>query len=246
MVFKTSSERMADAMQKAQRHWEQRRRSEHIDTAAKAETPPPLIVAISREAGARGTTIAHAVGAKLGWSVYDRELLEKIAEDKGLRVQLLESLDEKHISWLREIVEGFSLSKTITEEAYVHYLVETVHALAALGGCVIVGRGAVQFLPEEKTFRVRLVGNKPDRIANIQQRFNITADEAARRVEKIDRERTRFVQEHFNKDPADPCHYDLIVNTSRFAVEAATTVIVEGLHQLQQQISVHPGSGTTR
>ncbi|MGZ3333747.1 MAG: cytidylate kinase family protein, partial [Isosphaeraceae bacterium] len=36
-------------------------------------------ICISRETGAGGGTIARLVGQRLGWKVYDRELLEAIA-----------------------------------------------------------------------------------------------------------------------------------------------------------------------
>src|SRR4051794_41521414 len=37
-------------------------------------------VCISREAGAGGGTIARVVGTRLGWKVYDHEILEAIAQ----------------------------------------------------------------------------------------------------------------------------------------------------------------------
>jgi hypothetical protein len=42
----------------------------------------------------------------LGWEVYDRELLEKVAQDIGLRTNLLESVDERRQSWLLEASEA--------------------------------------------------------------------------------------------------------------------------------------------
>src|SRR4051812_29658707 len=43
--------------------------------------PRGFTVAISRETGARGATIARRVARKLGWEVYDQELLEFMAQD---------------------------------------------------------------------------------------------------------------------------------------------------------------------
>ena len=44
---------------------------------------------------ANGTCIAREVGNGVGWHVYDHELLERIAQDMGLRTVLLESVDER-------------------------------------------------------------------------------------------------------------------------------------------------------
>ena len=44
--------------------------------------PAGLTVAISREAGARGSTIARLAGRKLGWQVYPQDLLEYVTQDE--------------------------------------------------------------------------------------------------------------------------------------------------------------------
>src|SRR5438132_7288211 len=50
----------------------------------RAPTSPPLTIALMREAGSQGSQIARAVGAQLDWPVYDQELLNLIAQDRGL------------------------------------------------------------------------------------------------------------------------------------------------------------------
>ena len=46
------------------------------EPAAVLKAPAGLTVAISREAGARGGSIARRIGKKLDWQVYTQELLE--------------------------------------------------------------------------------------------------------------------------------------------------------------------------
>src|SRR5262245_40791217 len=125
-------------------------------------------VALSRQAGAQGAAVARAVGARLGWPVFDRELLERVAEETGLRVQLLEGMDEKGGTFLQECFDAF-LSAPVTENVYLRHLVQTVAALAARGECVIVGRGVPVLLPAETTLRVRVVADRADCVANVQR-----------------------------------------------------------------------------
>ena len=62
------------------RRWELRRQMERQEAERSAGlSTPKLCITISREAGARGSTVARLVGKKLGWTVYDQELLEYIA-----------------------------------------------------------------------------------------------------------------------------------------------------------------------
>jgi cytidylate kinase len=194
---------------------------------------PPFTIALSREAGANGSLVARAVGERLGWPVYDRELLERVAEQLGLRAPLLESVDEKRSSWLGECLQALSSAPGVSAAAYVRRLLETVVALAAQGKCVIVGRAAAQILPSATTLRVRLVGPLESRVAVVRKRLGLSQVEAARRVEAIDTGRVHFVKENFGRDPTDPARYDLVLNSVRFSVAACTDLIVEALRHLQ-------------
>lgn len=229
----TSSERMADALERALRHWQARMRAETKPDSVTEAVPRPFTIAVSREAGANGPAIAHAVGECLGWPVYDKELVQNIAEEMGLHTKLLQSVDEKQMNWLQECLQAFSSAPSVSEMAYVRHLVETLLALAAHGECVIVGRGSAVVLPAETTLRVRLVGSVRERSEAIRQRFGSTKEEAERWVEKTDRERQRFVFDHFHINPEDPRHYDLVLNSLRFSVEECADLIVKALRHLQ-------------
>src|SRR5436190_24232141 len=95
-----SLERQVGALERAQRHWQAQPRAGQSATA--------FTIALSREAGTPGTSVARALGTRLGWAVYDHELLERIAQETGLRVNLLQSVDERHKGWLTEATEAFA------------------------------------------------------------------------------------------------------------------------------------------
>src|SRR5207248_10218227 len=131
------------------------------------EQPRPFSIAISREAGTHGPAVARALGARLGWKVYDHELLEMVARELHVGVKLLENVDERHVTWLQESIESFAAVPAVREGKYVRHLIETMLSLAAPGRCVIVARGAQFVLPPATTLRVRLVAPVEDRMANV-------------------------------------------------------------------------------
>src|SRR5262249_21197274 len=55
----------------------------------RSEVPASLTIALSREAGSRGSTIAARAGQKLGWQVYTQELLEYVAQEGAFRQDIL-------------------------------------------------------------------------------------------------------------------------------------------------------------
>jgi cytidylate kinase len=223
---------MIEAAEKVLQQWETRRKLE-AEGKRTGPTSGPFTIALSRESGARGTSTAREVGARLGWTVYDHELLERIAQEMKLRTSLLASVDEKRVSWLQECMCAFSSVPSVSRSAYVHHLIETLLSLATHGECVVVGRGAVQILPMETTLRVRLVAPLEWRIAAMGKKLGISKEDAARQVETIDRDRVCFVWDHFRKDPTDPRQYDLVLNSSRFSVGQCADLIVEALRRRQ-------------
>jgi cytidylate kinase len=215
-------------MDRAQQHWQARHRA----VAAEVTATPQLTIALEREAGALRTSVAHELARQLDWPAYDHELLERIAQEMGLRTRLLESVDERRRSWLEESIERFSGTPLASANAYVRHLIETLFFLGAHGECVIVGRGAAQLLPAETTLRVRLIGNLEDRITTIQHRFGLSRAEAARRVEELDRERRQFVKDHFRRDPTELHQYDLILNVFRCPLEECAGLIADAARRL--------------
>jgi cytidylate kinase len=233
MVLRSSSERLAEAMERTRRQWQVHHQKETETSESRAPLAPALTIALSREAGAGGSQVARAVGDQLGWPVYDRELLEQVAGQMGLRANLLEGVDEKRRAWLQECLEAFSSTRQASASGYVRHLVEALLALAAAGECVLVGRGAAQVLPAATTLRIRLVGPTEERIEVIRQRLAISRAEAADRVERTDAGRTQFVLDHFHRDPTNPRDYDLVLNSVRLGIPGCVHLVIEALHQLQ-------------
>jgi cytidylate kinase len=227
MIYKSSSQQLAEALVHAGTYGRER-------LEARIGEGPFFTIALSREAGAGGTSVAREVGARLGWPVYDHELVERIAKEMKLRTQLLESVDERRRGWVQDAVESFLASiPSVSETAYVRRLVETVLSLGTHGECVLVGRGAVLLLPPAITLRVRLVAALEDRITVMSRDRGLSREDAARYVERTDRERRRFIQDHFGKDPTDAQHYDLVLNYSRFTAAECADFIVEALRRLE-------------
>src|SRR5438045_307113 len=85
-----------------------------------APTPPPAIlrprgltVAISREAGSRGGTVAAAVGRILGWQVYDQEVLDFLARDEAAREELLADVPASARLWADAEASKFARAREL-------------------------------------------------------------------------------------------------------------------------------------
>ena len=222
---------MTTPVRELQRYWNEQHR------ARTAAPHTAVSVALMREAGTPGTQVAHEAGARLGWQVYDQNLLEGIANELGLRHNLLDSVDERHKSWLTECIEAFGSVPSVSENTYVRHLVQTVLPLGAHGHCVIVGRGSAFILPGDRTLRILLVGDLKDRIEGAARRQGLSLPEAARWVEQTQRDRARFVRDHFQKEISEPHHYDLILNSSRWSVAECADLLVKAVRQREARLA---------
>lgn len=223
---------LAEALVRSGQHWQTQRE--------KPGAAPSFTIALSRQVGARGTSVAREVGARLGWLVYDRELLEQIAREMDVRIQLVQSVDEKRVGMIKELIESLMALPRVSQDVYIRYLLDTIFSLGSHGECIIVGRGAAQVLPPTTTLRIRLVAALDDRITVMTKQLGACREETVRHIELADRERIRFVQEHFHKDPTDPLQYDLVLNSSRFSDGECADLIILALGQLRQRVLAKP------
>ena len=213
----------------------------HAEARGRSALPPvgraaarlPFSIAISREAGALGHSLAAEVGRRLDWPVYDQEILDKIGEELRHPPSHLKVVDERPGSWLEECLTSLASQYAVSPDTYFKYLVGVVRGLGAIGRCILVGRGVNFILPAATTLRVRPGGRGGGSRRVIAQRLPLPAREAAAWVERTERQRGEFIKRAFRQDVADPHHYDLVLNMSRLSVDEAADVVIQMLRRFE-------------
>jgi cytidylate kinase len=185
--------------------------------------PAGLTLCISREAGARGGTIARKVGDLLGWQVFAQDSIDYLLQQENARQQLETELSIPSQDWLAEQRKRLEGQRWPSEDAKT--LVDLLLVIAARGEAVIVGRGAGFLLPPESTIHVRIVAPFPDRVAWLAQLLRLTQQQAEEEVQARDRRRARFLSQVFGQEAADPTRYDAVLNSSRLGVEACAQIL---------------------
>jgi cytidylate kinase len=199
----------------------------------RAPAPPPpaipasLTIAISREAGSRGGTVARRAGKKLGWQVYDQELLEYAAQEGPFRQSIADSLSKPAAEWAEERLQTLIREQNLSRHSAILELARVVLALGAQGEAVVIGRGAGCILPPASTLNVRIVAPLADRIAYMSQYLLRSEQETANEVELRDHLRFEFVTTHFHRQPTEVYQYDLILNSSSLGEETCAELIAQ-------------------
>jgi len=191
--------------------------------------PARLTIAVSREAGARGTSIARRVGERLGWQVYSQDLIEYMTHDEGAKAQLLSELPPDAAEWADRGVARLKADGMVRSDDGLGELPRLLLMLASRGAVIIVGRGAGYLLPPESTLHVRMVSPLPARIAYLAQLMRLTREQAAEEVRRRDQKRAEFLATSFRRPPAEAHAFDLTLNSGRLGEELCSELIVAAL-----------------
>lgn len=217
-----------------------------------APTPPPmrlkprgLTVAVSREAGSRGGTIAEVVGRLLGWQVYTQEMLDFLARDEAARQDLLADVPASARLWAEAELSRLTRARELAPGSDTVAVARFILILAARGEAVLVGRGAGFLLPAATTVHARVVAPVEQRVAYLSQWMRLTEAEAVAEVQRRDRKRAEFLAALTDGDPNDPAAYDLLLNSARLPMEACAELIAQAVRakQLPERPAPEGGNG---
>ncbi|MFH1130654.1 MAG: cytidylate kinase-like family protein [Pseudomonadota bacterium] len=195
---------------------------------------PPAVIAAAHQIGSNGEHIAKQVAGMLGLPIYDRQVLQFVAQHTNLDVdesdKTKKGLLEKHISSL-------SRQKNLYQDEYGKALTRAVVALWERGPCVLVGHGCIHVVPRDYSLAVHLVASEEFRIRTMAERLGVPLEEAQQVVVRTDDERALFHKLHFGAHVDNPLEYDLTIDTTGFTVEACATVIITAMRSKFKNLS---------
>ncbi len=186
-------------------------------------------ICISRETGAGGGTIARLVGQRLGWKVYDHELLEAIAHRMGLPVDEVRCFDELAPSVVQDWLLPLREEHYAPQEAYLDHLAKLVEAIGRAGESVLVGRGAGFLLPRETTLSLRIIAPLRFRAMRLAERMGVSVRTARRAARDLDRRRSQFDRTMHRMVSADPHNYDMVLDSHNLGLDIAVEVIARAV-----------------
>jgi cytidylate kinase len=183
------------------------------------------VITISRQAGSEGRVVAKRIAEEIGLDLFDREIIQGVAESAHMRATVVETLDEKGVSSLEDMISAVTNERHLWSYEYLHHLMRVIGTIGKHGHAVILGRGANFILPREEIFRVRIIAPLEMRIQNVAKELGISTEEAKQLTIKTESDRKAFIRKFFNADIEDPQNYDLVINTENLDIEAAAESI---------------------
>ena len=210
----------------------------HVRPSARPAAPRRLAITFSRQAGSGAWLVARELAGLLDqrapaegvkWTVFDKELVEKVLEDHNLSKRLAGFMPEDRVSMLNDMITEV-LGLHPPSLALARSTSDTILKLAELGNVILIGRGSVIITAKlPHVLHVRLVGSIERRIQRIMEHLQLDRKAATEFIERADRGHARYVREHFKAEIENPLLYDLILNTDRIEIPFAAHLIADTL-----------------
>lgn len=184
-----------------------------------------VIISISREFGSGGHEIAKRIAEDLGMPMYDRNLLDHVAEARDIRSENLKAYEERprNVIFSRH-VRGFSNS---IEENVAQMEFDFLRKKAENGeSFVVVGRCSEVVLAEYSgLISIFVLGDWSSKADRVQRVYSLSRDEAMEKMSRHDKSRKAFHNAYSKIKWGDSRGYDVSINSSRLGIEGTVAYL---------------------
>lgn len=190
------------------------------------------IITIEREYGSGGTEIGQRLAKELGIPCYGKEILERVAAERGTTAEQLAHMEEKATgSFLYTLAMATNIatgvSDGLSEESGL-YLAEgkVIKEMATEGPCIIVGRCAGWILRDRKDILNVFVHADPDyRKKRAVEVYGDSENKVDNLLKRCDRRRNSFYGANTGKCWDDKSGYQLMLDSSKLGIERCVDII---------------------
>ncbi|MEV0594202.1 AAA family ATPase [Nonomuraea cavernae] len=199
------------------------------------------VVTISATYGTAGSLIGPAVAERLGVPFVDRAIPSAVAEELGCSLEEALAHDDRAEHGLGRLLSGAVRLPTVTfggidmyvpgalphaPEDFVHRTERILRETARVRGGVFLGRaGAMVLAGHPGALHVRLDAPLRRRVLQTATLGDLGEREARRLIEDNDRARAAYVRHFYRADPADPCLYHLVIDSTSIPVPTCVELI---------------------
>lgn len=191
------------------------------------------IITISREFGSGGRLIGKRLAEKLGVTFYDKQLLDRIAEESGFSREMIESAQKKaKNSFLYSLASAMGTGEAGPEslslnERFFLAQFDTIRKIADEGPCVIVGRCADYILRGYPyATNVFIYAEEADRIRRAVNEYGVPEDQVRKMMKDTDKARANYYAYHTGMKWGNPINYNLCIDSGYLEIEDIVDLII--------------------
>ena len=196
------------------------------DTNTNNQLDKQVIITIAREYGSGGRYVGRMIADKLGIKFYDKDFIERVAQETGLSEAYIEHNEQKRGS-LAGLNNGYYSGLNNADELYLKEA-ELIKEVADKESCVIIGRCADFVLQDrENVIKVFIFSSKEDKIKRATEIYGLDKNKAEKEIKRIDKLRANHYKYYTEKEWSDHSNYDICMNSDTLGVEKSADLICE-------------------
>ena len=201
------------------------------------------VITISRAFGSGGRTIGKEVAKRLNIPYYDKELVDKVAEESGFHADFIEEAGEYAPvtnSFLFNIAVSpnpLSMMNTMSmaDQLFVCQT-NVIRRLADEGPCVIIGRCADYILKDrEDCLHVFIHADMEHRAARIVEKYGHTKQTPQKRLTDKDNKRRVYYRHYTNRNWGEAQNYHVSLNSGLVGIDKCVDFIVDLAHIYEEE-----------
>jgi cytidylate kinase len=196
------------------------------------------VITISRQYGSGGSEVAERVARALGWSLFDKSVVEEVAQRLRMTPAEVSAREERVPSLVERMATAMALgapemmpmvgdlAAQPSEERMVLMTRRVIEDAVRAGSVVLVGRGA-QCMLASRTDALHVFCYAPfeELVRYAVEVLEVPFPEAGKKVTEMNRHREEYVKHHFKRDWRDFANYDLCVNTARLGLDGSADLV---------------------
>ena len=187
-----------------------------------------MIITLGRQHGSNGREIARKLAEELGYSCYDKEIVDHAAGHSEFSKEIFDSYDEKRVSpyiistpHFIGFHEGFQLNMQVASVQF-----DTIRAIADKDNCIIVGRCADYVLKDRKDcINVFIHANMEYRKERAIEIHDVKKNKAEQIVNKTDKVRANYYSFYSGQKWGLAQNYDISIDSSKLTTDQAVELI---------------------
>lgn len=188
------------------------------------------VITISREFGSGGHFIGEELAKKLGVRYYDKDIIDKVAEETGLSAKFVETQGEYaptknffSYSFIGRDASGASLADQI-------FVAQTkiIREIAEKESCVIIGRCADYILKDNPDcVHAFIYGDTKIKAERIQKLYNKSEKEALALMKEMDKKRSINYKYCTDQTWGNNKNYTITLNSSKLGFDTCVNILAQ-------------------
>lgn len=190
----------------------------------------PVII-ISKGSYSHGGEVARKVAERLGYDCISRDIL----------IETSKKFNVSELRLIRAVKDAPSFLERYTfgREKYINYIKAAILNNIVKGNIVYHGFAGHFFVKDiSHVLKVRIIADMEERLAYMMKRENVSKEEAAQIVNKVDEERTNWSVKLYGIDTRDCRLYDQVINIGKITIDDAVDLVCQtaGLKAFQPTV----------